>query len=176
MVRWQPSLRRHAPIARPVAGPAASPTQLNGGGPRCRSGWVDGALRRADHACPSILINPINVLSMDQTLIIADPDDADWLDVDTALARLGVARQTLYAYVSRGLVRSRPASDDPRRSLYDRYAIEALIARRRRGRARNAVAASTIDWGEPVLVSRITSIEAGRLAYRGQDAVALAGW
>jgi citrate synthase len=100
-------------------------------------------------------------------------DGADWVDIAEALARLGVARQTLYAYVSRGLIRSRPASDDPRRSLYDRDAVETLVARRRRGRSRNAVAASTIDWGEPVLVSRITRIESGRLAYRGHDAVAL---
>jgi citrate synthase len=103
-------------------------------------------------------------------------DGADWLDVGDALARLGVARQTLYAYVSRGLIRSRPADDDPRRSLYDRHAVETLIARRRRGRSRNAIAASTIDWGEPVLVSRITRIESGRLDYRGQDAVALSQW
>lgn len=103
----------------------------------------------------------------------ANTDGADWLDISDALARLGVARQTLYAYVSRGLIRSRPAEDDPRRSLYDRHAIETLLARRRRGRSRNAIATSTIDWGEPVLVSRITRIESGRLAYRGHDAVAL---
>ena len=104
---------------------------------------------------------------------VRNNDGADWLDVGDALARLGVARQTLYAYVSRGLIRSRPADDDPRRSLYDRHAVETLVARRRRGRSRNAIAASTIDWGEPVLVSRITRINAGRLAYRGHDAVAL---
>jgi citrate synthase len=103
-------------------------------------------------------------------------DAADWLDIGDALARLGVARQTLYAYVSRGLIRSRPADDDPRRSLYDRHAVETLVARRRRGRSHNAIAASTIDWGEPVLVSRITRIESGHLDYRGQDAVALSQW
>jgi citrate synthase len=109
-------------------------------------------------------------------VLIGGQDAADWLDVGTALARLGVARQTLYAYVSRGLIRSRPAADDPRRSLYDRHAIEALVSRRRRGRSRNAIAASTIDWGDPVLVSRITRIEPNRLAYRGQDVVALSEW
>lgn len=102
------------------------------------------------------------------------PPPADWLTAETALARLGVARQTLYAYVSRGLVRTRPAPDDPRRSLYDRHAIDALLERRRRGRARDAVAASTIDFGEPVLATRITSIANGVLRYRGQDGIALA--
>lgn len=108
--------------------------------------------------------------------ITGAPDASDWLDIRTALARLGVARQTLYAYVSRGLIRSRPSDTDPRRSLYDSHAIEDLVLRRRRGRTRNAIAASTIDWGEPVLVSRITRIDSGQVAYRGQDAVMLSQW
>ncbi len=100
--------------------------------------------------------------------------EADWLPAAAALARLGVARQTLYAYVSRGLLRMQADPDDPRRSLYDRRGIDALLERRRRGRGRLAVAASTIDFGEPVLASRITRIAEGRLRYRGQDAIALA--
>jgi citrate synthase len=100
-------------------------------------------------------------------------ETADWLTVEAALSRLGVARQTLYAYVSRGLVHARAAPEDSRRSLYDRRDIEALLERRNRGRARRDVAASTIDFGEPVLASRITAIAAGALRYRGQDAVLL---
>lgn len=100
--------------------------------------------------------------------------DPDWLTTDIALQRLGVARQTLYAYVSRGLIRTRAVPNDPRRSLYDRHAIDTLLERRGRGRARHAVAASTIDFGEPVLTSRLTRIADGRLWYRGQDAMALA--
>ncbi len=96
------------------------------------------------------------------------------LDAAEAIARLGVSRQTLYAYVSRGLVRAVPDPDDPRRSRYDRRDIEGLLERRRVGRARRKVAASTIDWGEPVLASAITAIADGRLWYRGHDAVALA--
>ena len=111
---------------------------------------------------------------MDASVNMDTARNLDWLDIDAALARLGVARQTLYAYVSRGLIRSRAADDDPRRSLYDRHAIDALLARRRRGRAHQSVAASTIDWGEPVLVSRITRIAGGRVAYRGHDAIRLA--
>jgi citrate synthase len=52
--------------------------------------------------------------------------------------------------------------------------IDALAERSRRGRARHAVAASTIDFGEPVLASRITRIANGVLLYRGQDAIELA--
>ena len=96
------------------------------------------------------------------------------LDAPSAIARLGISRQTLYAYVSRGLVRATRDPDDPRRSRYDRRDIDGLLERRRLGRARREVAASTIDWGEPVLPSAITAIADGRLWYRGHDASALA--
>jgi citrate synthase len=105
---------------------------------------------------------------------MSDTDVATWLTAPAALARLGVARQTLYAYVSRGLLRTRSDPDDPRRSLYDPRGIDGLLERRVRGRKRQAVAASTINFGEPVLASRITRIADGRLWYRGKDAVALA--
>src|ERR1700677_4057887 len=98
----------------------------------------------------------------------------DWLPSEAARARLGVLRQTLYTYVSRGLVRVRVAENDPRRSLYDPGSIDALLDRRRRGRTRQAVAASAIDFGEPVLTSRITRIADGVVLYRGQDAIELA--
>jgi citrate synthase len=94
---------------------------------------------------------------------------------EEALARLGVSRQTLYAYVSRGLVRAEPAPGDPRRSLYDRRDLDRLVERRRRGRARKDVAAGAIDFGEPVLASAITRIGDDGLFYRGRDAAALAG-
>jgi citrate synthase len=97
-----------------------------------------------------------------------------WMTAEAALARLSIARQTLYAYVSRGLVRTRPAPGTGQRNLYDQRSIEALLQRRTRSRARQAVAASTIDFGEPVLESSITTIIDGTLLYRGRDGVALA--
>ena len=51
--------------------------------------------------------------------------------------------------------------------------IEALAARRRRGRKAGAIAASAIAWGEPALPTRIATVDRGRLIYRGEDAVAL---
>jgi citrate synthase len=96
-----------------------------------------------------------------------------WLTAEEAAARLGVSRQTLYAYVSRGRVGTAAAPGDPRRSLYDAADVCRLAERNRRGRSRQAVATSTISWGEPILLSAITRIEAGRLEYRGQDAIAL---
>jgi citrate synthase len=48
---------------------------------------------------------------------------AAWIGVDDALAQLSVRRQTLYAYVSRGLIRAQPDQDDPRRSLSSAHDI-----------------------------------------------------
>ena len=102
-------------------------------------------------------------------------DAAGLVTAEDALARLGgVRRQTLYAYVSRGLVRSEPVPGDPHRSLYDARDLERLADRRRRGRARRDVAASAIDFGEPVLASAITRIADDGPCYRGRDALALA--
>jgi citrate synthase len=110
--------------------------------------------------------------------INVSPDDAAvptrWLTAEQATAQLRVSRQTLYAYVSRGRIGVTAAPDEPRRNLYDATDVRRLAERSRTGRSRRAVAASTISWGEPILASAITRIEAGRLEYRGQDAIALA--
>jgi citrate synthase len=99
---------------------------------------------------------------------------SDLVSIEEALAQLGVTRQTLYAYVSRGLIRTEPAPGDARRSLYDRRDLDRLVERRRRGRARGEVAAAAIDFGEPVLTSAITRIGDDGLFYRGRDARVLA--
>jgi citrate synthase len=96
-----------------------------------------------------------------------------YLFADEASRRLGVSRQTLYAYVSRGLLQAHKA-DDPRQSRYLAEAVDRLAAERRRGRRPKEVARSTLDWGVPVLESALTLIRDGRLYYRGHDATGLA--
>lgn len=96
------------------------------------------------------------------------------VDAHAAAARLGVKPASLYAYVSRGLVRSFASPYDPRQRLYAAEDVEGLVRRRTRFRRPAAAAASALDWGLPVLETRITRIEGGRLFYRGRDAVALA--
>lgn len=98
----------------------------------------------------------------------------DWVPVEQALERLGVQRQTLYAYVSRGLVRARPDADDPRRSLYAASDLAHLKGRRRGARRRAEVAASAIAWGEPVLESAISTVRDGQLIIRGKPVEELA--
>jgi citrate synthase len=92
--------------------------------------------------------------------------------VDTA-ARLGISRQTLYAYVSRGLLQALPGNL-PRESRYLESEVERLAVNRRRGKKPKDVAAAGLDWGLPVLESSITLIRNQRLYYRGLDAAELA--
>ncbi|MFD2350658.1 citrate synthase [Nonomuraea ferruginea] len=85
----------------------------------------------------------------------------EWIDAATAADRLGVKRATLYAYVSRGVLKRR---HEGRRSLFDAAEIETLA---RRGRPR----------GQPpelVIESAVTALGADRPYYRGHDALTLA--
>jgi citrate synthase len=81
---------------------------------------------------------------------------AELLNSGEAARRLGVSAATLYAYVSRGLLRSE--------------AVDG--SRERRYRADDANHA--LDFGTPVLESALTLIENGHLHYRGMDAALLA--
>ena len=99
--------------------------------------------------------------------------DSYTLTAEQAAMRLGVARQTLYAYVSRGLLRAR-ASEDARQSLYATEDVERLATQRAAGRRPREIAKAALHWGTPVLSSSIALIDGGRLYYRGRDALALA--
>src|SRR5260370_27412036 len=81
--------------------------------------------------------------------------------------RLGIKRDTLYAYVSRGLLRSVTLPGSRERG-YRAEEVEKLHA----GRGANRAAR-----GEPlipVIDSSICLLEDGRLYYRGHDAIRLA--
>src|SRR5262249_18266266 len=91
-----------------------------------------------------------------------------------AAARLRIRLPTLYSYVSRGLIRTKAHPIDPRARLYSAADLAALTARRERERRPGRAAATALDWGLPVLETRLSSIENGRLRFRNVDAVALA--
>ena len=97
----------------------------------------------------------------------------DPLEAREAAALLGVKLPTLYAYVSRGLLRSMPGERGPARR-YPRSDLERLRAQREAGSRRAAAAAGALRWGEPVLDSSITRLANEGPAYRGQPAVPLA--
>ncbi|HEX5191196.1 MAG TPA: citrate/2-methylcitrate synthase [Solirubrobacteraceae bacterium] len=83
-----------------------------------------------------------------------------------AAHRLGVKRETVYAYVSRGRLPRDPSSGH-RRSLFARAAVDALADRARHGNRSGAF--------EVTVRTELTAVDpAGRLFYRGADAVQLA--
>ena len=98
----------------------------------------------------------------------------DHVDAESAAEALGISRASLYAYVSRGLIRTRADEGDPRRKFYSLADIETLQRRKAIGRSPGEAAATTLDWGLPVLASAITRIAADGLFYRGRDATRLA--
>ena len=99
---------------------------------------------------------------------------AAWLDAEEAVAALGVSRATLYAYVSRGRIRSEAAPGAERRRRYSRDDIERLKARSRERRNPEKAAEQALHWGLPILESAITLIDDRHVYYRGHDAKALA--
>ena len=100
-------------------------------------------------------------------------DDQRWVDARTAAKHLGIQVRSLYAYVSRGQVRS-VAGEHGRPRLYALGDLERLRVRRDARSGHGAVAAGALRWGEPVLDSAITAITPRGPAYRGHLAVDLA--
>ncbi|MEO0325017.1 MAG: citrate/2-methylcitrate synthase [Myxococcota bacterium] len=100
-------------------------------------------------------------------------DGEAWLDAEAAAALLGVKRRTLYAYVSRGRVRSRPGSQGPGRR-YAREDLERLRARSAARRGHEPVAAAALRWGDPVIESAVTTLSAEGPRYRSRLATELA--
>lgn len=98
----------------------------------------------------------------------------DWLTAQQVMQRLGLKPQTLYAYVSRGLIEARGDAGDSRRRHYRAEDVARLEHRKARGRKPAAIAEDAIAFGEPILASGITTILRGRLWYRGRDAAELA--
>ncbi len=97
-----------------------------------------------------------------------------YLTADEAAESLGITRATLYAYASRGQLRSEPIPGRPRERRYYREDLERLLERKDARRDPAKAAARGLHWGGPVLESGITLIHNGRFYYRGQDAISLA--
>jgi citrate synthase len=89
----------------------------------------------------------------------------EFLTAAQAAQRLGVKPATLYAYVSRGVLR-RDRAADGRSSRFDSDEVERLA---RRGRPRRPVGVADIT-----VESAITEIAGDRLRYRGLDVIRLA--
>jgi citrate synthase len=102
-------------------------------------------------------------------------DSAPYLSAREAAAELGVSAATLYAYVSRGFIRSEPVPGERAK----RYRAEDVRALRER-RAPPSEGGTSIRgpralaFNAPVLASGISLISEGALFYRGVEAAELA--
>lgn len=97
-----------------------------------------------------------------------------YLSAREAAGELGISVSTLYAYVSRGLVRSEAGEGKKRTRRYRAEDVQRLKERAEQRRDPGKVAEGALYWGAPVMESGITLISGGKLYYRGQDAVELA--
>jgi citrate synthase len=97
-----------------------------------------------------------------------------WISARDAARLLGVSRPTLYAYVSRGYIRSQASPASTRKRMYAREDVERLRRRTEERRAPDKAAARALQWGMPILESSIALIDGRRLYYRGLDAAELA--
>jgi citrate synthase len=95
------------------------------------------------------------------------------LSAQQAAQKLGVTLPTLYAYVSRGLIRSEP-SGGRRQRRYKAEDIEALLQRKQEKGGTERALAGALSWGEPLCESSLTLIHQGRLYYRGHEVSRLA--
>lgn len=100
-------------------------------------------------------------------------NDIDLLDSKTAANLLGVKTQTLYAYVSRGLIKPAPRRG-AQASLYHREDIEALRLGGRSSHGSTEQGERTTRWGQSnTLQTAITAIRPDGPYYRGKSAIDL---
>lgn len=90
-----------------------------------------------------------------------------FLDADEAARRLNVKKATLYAYVSRGMLR-RWREDGGSASCFDALEVERLAERGRKGRR--------AERSSPLFHSAITYIDETGFYYRGRNACDVVGW
>lgn len=97
-----------------------------------------------------------------------------YLTAQEAAAELGISLDTLYAYVSRGLIRSEAGDGQKRSRWYPLEDVQRLKKHKGEYRHPDRVAAGAMQAGTPVMESAITMITDDRFYYRGHDALALA--
>ncbi len=97
-----------------------------------------------------------------------------FLSAHEAATLLGVKPATLYAYVSRGLIRSEQVGGPTRERRYHGEDVRQLQQKQEQRRNPAKAVQQALNWGAPVLESALTFIAADHLYYRGQDAITLA--
>jgi len=106
-------------------------------------------------------------------------NSAQLIDAAAASRRLGVAKATLYAYVSRGLLRAYPDPADPRARRYATSELEALCERRDNAKKPTKdrleeYALAALDKARPIVRTSLTTLVDSVPHYRGRNALDLA--
>src|ERR671916_271473 len=97
-----------------------------------------------------------------------------YLTARRAAEELGVSLATLYAYVSRGMIRSEAGGGSGRSRHYRAEDVRRLKERKERRRNPDRVVEGALHWGTPIMESAITLITDDGLYYRGRDVITLA--
>src|SRR5215216_7537220 len=97
-----------------------------------------------------------------------------YLSARRAAEELGISLATLYAYVSRGMIRSEAAGGSRRNRRYRAEDVRRLKERKERRRDPDRTVEDALHWGTPVMESAITLISDDGLYYRGRDVIGLA--
>jgi citrate synthase len=100
--------------------------------------------------------------------------ESRYLTAREAAKQLGVSMPTLYAYVSRGLIRSEAGGEIRRQRRYHIEDVQRLKDRKEQRRDPARATAQALDWGTPLLESSLTFINEGKLYYQGYDVIRLA--
>ncbi len=99
---------------------------------------------------------------------------ARFLTAREAADELGISLDTLYVYVSRGMLRSEVGDEQKRSRRYPLEDVQRLKRRKTEYRHPDKVAAGAMQAGTPVMESAITLLTDDRFYYRGYDALTLA--
>jgi len=99
---------------------------------------------------------------------------ARYMTAQEVAAALNVSVATVYAYVSRGLIRSEPGGANSRARLYLAEDVQRLLDQKAYRRDPAKVANNAMRWGMPILESALTLITETDLYYRGHDVQQLA--
>jgi citrate synthase len=97
-----------------------------------------------------------------------------YLTAREAAETLDVSVATIYAYVSRGLIRSEPAGLNQRARLYVAEDVQKLLEQKAYRHDPAKAANTAMQWGMPILESGLTLIDETCLYYRGLDVIQLA--
>ncbi|GHO81631.1 hypothetical protein KSD_94020 [Ktedonobacter sp. SOSP1-85] len=97
-----------------------------------------------------------------------------YVTAQEAAEMLQVRVETIYAYVSRGLLRSEPGSGKQRARLYRVEDVQRLQEKKSYRQDPSSAATGAMHWGMPVLKSALTLISENGVYYRGENVVQLA--